>query len=80
MKMLRTCRGCGCDDNHACQTEDGPCSWAVQDFKIYRSSSSMRIVPLASGVCSYCADDLQWDMGALVIVGRKVPATTGAPR
>ena len=28
---LRTCRGCGCDDDHACITDDGPCAWALLD-------------------------------------------------
>jgi hypothetical protein len=45
----RTCRGCGCDDNHACVTDAGPCSWALLD------------VDDDTGICSACAEILQWD-------------------
>lgn len=31
MAIISTCRGCGCDDNHACLTEDGPCHWLTLD-------------------------------------------------
>ncbi len=27
MSRLRICRVCGCDDAHACMTDDGPCFW-----------------------------------------------------
>jgi hypothetical protein len=29
---MRTCRICGCDDDHACMTPSGPCYWAAIDL------------------------------------------------
>lgn len=29
---IRKCRVCGCDDNHACMTEEGPCYWVEDDL------------------------------------------------
>jgi len=26
------CRICGCDDNHACVTKEGPCHWVKKDL------------------------------------------------
>jgi hypothetical protein len=39
---MRTCIGCGCTDYAACETETGPCHWAVR-------------LAGAKGVCSRCA-------------------------
>ena len=58
MTRLRTCRGCGCDDDHACLTSDGPCSWVLLD------------ISQPTGVCSVCAEDLGWHPRALATVGR----------
>lgn len=55
--LLRTCRGCGCDDDYACETPDGPCSWVLLD------------VDLPTGVCSACAVRAGWDMRALATMG-----------
>ena len=54
---LRTCRGCGCDDNHACITEDGPCAWVLLD------------IGSPTGVCSACAEAVQWDPRHLACYG-----------
>lgn len=51
---LRTCRGCGCDDLHACP---GGCAWALLD------------IDEPTGVCTTCAEQLQWQMGLLATVG-----------
>jgi hypothetical protein len=56
--MLRVCRGCGCDDKHACVTDAGPCCWTLMD------------ITTPTGVCSACAIDLDFDQGALAYVGR----------
>jgi hypothetical protein len=49
---IATCIGCGCDDYHACQSDDGPCSWLMVDYGIGR------------GVCSCCEDNLaRWKAG-----------------
>lgn len=47
-----TCIGCGCNDFHACQTEEGPCSWLEVDYTMGR------------GVCSNCEEYLErWNKG-----------------
>lgn len=47
-----TCIGCSCDDFHACQTEDGPCSWLEVDYAA------------GLGVCSNCEEHIErWDKG-----------------
>jgi len=56
---LRICRGCGCDDNHACITDDGPCAWALIDL----------VTP--TGVCTACAMELAWHPIVLLNVGRE---------
>jgi len=28
----KKCRICGCDDDHACMTENGPCYWVEADL------------------------------------------------
>lgn len=54
---IATCIGCGCDDNHACQSDNGPCSWLVMDYDIGR------------GVCSCCEDHLaRWVAGERSII------------
>ena len=56
---LIVCRGCSCDDNHACIDARGqPCSWVLLD------------VDTPTGVCSSCAEELDWDYEALQLVGR----------
>lgn len=30
--MKGVCRLCGCTNDHACQTKDGPCSWVMEDL------------------------------------------------
>ena len=37
----RRCRGCGCDDTHACVTPAGPCHWVSPD----RCSACAHIMP-----------------------------------
>jgi hypothetical protein len=56
-KNLRTCRGCGCDDDHACETETGPCSWTLLDLEG------------ESGVCSACAEKVHYHPLALGAMG-----------
>jgi hypothetical protein len=46
---LRMCRRCGCDDDHACITDDGPCAWVLLD------------VETPTGVCSACAESVDLD-------------------
>jgi hypothetical protein len=48
-RNLRTCRGCGCDDDHACVTADGACAWVLLDLDT------------PTGVCSACAVEAGWD-------------------
>ncbi len=55
--MKRICRGCGCTDDHACITDDGPCSWVLLD------------IASASGICSFCAEYFEWDFEWMAKVG-----------
>lgn len=57
---LNTCRGCGCDDDHACidPATREPCSWALLDTEA------------ASGICTTCAERAGWHPIALLAVGR----------
>ena len=49
---LASCIGCGCTDQHACVSDDGPCSWIVVDYDVGR------------GVCSCCQSNLaRWNAG-----------------
>jgi hypothetical protein len=50
--IIRTCRGCGCDDSRACLTDEGPCSWFMVD------------VGQPTGICTVCAERL----GLMVII------------
>lgn len=55
---VTVCRGCGCDDNHACVDGAGqPCSWALLDIET------------ASGVCSSCAARAAFNPFALAAMG-----------
>lgn len=54
---LRICRGCGCDDNHACMTVGGPCAWVLLDIET------------PSGICSACAELMGWDPQMLIAAG-----------
>jgi hypothetical protein len=42
---LRMCRGCFCTDDHACEAG---CYWVLLD------------IHMPSGICSTCADAMQW--------------------
>jgi hypothetical protein len=65
---LITCRGCGCDDDHACvatvtdsrgrATGTQPCGWVLLD------------IATPTGVCSACAIYFEWQPDALALVGR----------
>lgn len=39
--MINTCRECGCTDNNACVTEDGPCYWINETRRDLCSSCVM---------------------------------------
>ena len=49
-----TCRGCGCDDNHACP---GGCSWTLLD----RPEPGEEL----TGICSACAQACGFHQGVL---------------
>jgi hypothetical protein len=53
-RQLRYCRGCGCDDDHACV---GGCAWVLVD------------VGRPTGICSTCADYAEWHPVALAASG-----------
>lgn len=65
-RQLITCRGCGCDDDHACATAEGPCAWALLD------------VETATGVCSVCADRVDWHPVAMIALGLVDPGDAAA--
>jgi predicted amidophosphoribosyltransferase len=44
------CRGCACTDLRACP---GGCSWVLLD------------IDYPTGICSACAEDMEWDMATL---------------
>jgi hypothetical protein len=46
---LRTCKICGCTEEHACMTDNGPCSWAFETGK--------------GSVCTACIVELPPDPG-----------------
>jgi len=58
---VRTCRGCGCDDNHACEGDDGPCRWVLYDLTA------------PTGVCSVCAAFVGFDPAELIVMGMEQP-------
>lgn len=68
--MTRTCRGCGCDDDHACVQEvltrhgpvEVPCAWVLLD------------IAEPTGICSACADEMEWHPMLLATAGRTSPA------
>ena len=31
IEEVQACRHCGCTENDACETEDGPCHWVSED-------------------------------------------------
>jgi hypothetical protein len=66
-RRVVTCRGCGCNDNHACvDVESGaPCCWVLLDVEI----TPRGVEPLASGVCSACAADLDWHPALMLQIG-----------
>ncbi|MGD0585570.1 MAG: ParB/RepB/Spo0J family partition protein [Oryzomonas sp.] len=47
ISAVATCIGCGCDDNHACAGDGGPCSWIVVDRQT------------GKGVCSECEGSME---------------------
>jgi hypothetical protein len=61
---LITCRGCRCDDDHACVMPDGsPCSWVLFDIEP------------PTGVCSACAERVGWNPRALATMGVAIGPT-----
>lgn len=44
-EQIATCFLCGCDDNHACVTEEGPCSWKYVDYDLGIGLCSACVVP-----------------------------------
>lgn len=54
----RMCRGCGCTDDRACLTEYGPCAWTLLD------------VTTPTGICSVCAEELDWHQDLMIELGR----------
>ncbi len=46
-REVATCIGCGCTDDHACDTVLGPCFWIKVDYKA------------GIGVCSECGHKLE---------------------
>lgn len=59
----RTCRGCGCTDNNACMTDDGPCSWVLMDVDCEAREAGRQPTTEArphTGICSACAEALDW--------------------
>lgn len=63
--QLRFCRGCSCDDDHACEifTPAGPiaCAWVLLDIET------------PTGVCSSCAVKMGWDQHGLQLIGYAPP-------
>lgn len=58
MSVERTCRGCGCTDSYACVDDAGEaCAWILLDL----------FTP--TGVCSCCADALDYQQEFLALVG-----------
>jgi len=53
----RQCRGCGCTDLRACS---GGCSWVLLD------------IDAATGICSECAEAVEWDQSAFLVMGREL--------
>jgi hypothetical protein len=66
-----TCRGCGCDDDHACITKSGPCAWTLLDFVIDATGprGTLAVERMPTGVCSACAEAVRFDPRALVTMG-----------
>ena len=54
---MRTCRVCGCDDEHACATIEGPCTWVEPDL----CSACVAGGPLKLGADSLAALEAGWD-------------------
>lgn len=52
---FRICRGCGCTDDRACP---GGCTWALLDYALVCDE----VLPAPSGICSTCADAMDWHM------------------
>jgi hypothetical protein len=50
----RTCRGCGCTDRMACP---GGCSWVLLD------------ISQPGGICSTCAEDMEFEPRFMAFVG-----------
>jgi hypothetical protein len=61
--LMRTCRACGCDDDHACAGDATfgapPCYWVLLDIET------------PTGVCSTCAAELAWHPIVLLNIGRE---------
>lgn len=52
-----TCRSCGCDENNACVDDFGPCAWVLLD------------IATPTGVCSRCADEIEWHPALMATLG-----------
>ncbi len=62
LDRMRICRGCGCTNDHACP---GGCSWVLIDFEIHPGRERLQVQPIESGVCSSCAEVVEWDPNSL---------------
>jgi hypothetical protein len=54
--VVCTCRGCGCDDDHACTTITGPCTLVLLE------------IDMPTGICSRCATAMDWSQRLLATV------------
>lgn len=55
--LARTCRGCGCSAGHPMRCCSGGCSWVLLDL------------PTPTGVCSACAEAVEWDPFTMATMG-----------
>lgn len=65
----RVCRCCGCTDTNACITPAGTCAWVLLDVAIVDGAGGARAQPLPTGICSACAEDLDFHPLMLATVG-----------
>lgn len=56
-QKIRTCRACGCTDDNACVVDGVACSWVLLD------------IAAPTGVCSVCADEIEWQPALMVTIG-----------
>ncbi len=69
--MKRVCYVCGCDDEHACITPEGPCSWILDNL----CSACVVHVPekrlLIPKTCAFCTN-LACSTDGFFLHGRKI--------